>query len=141
MNLKNVTLISLESIEDEQLLSVKESRKTAEYSWTLKAPLVLYILKNYDFVNSIIYIDGDLYFYSDPKPILNQWGDGSIYICEQQLFEKKINTGIYQAGLIGFKRDSNAFQCLEWWRTKCLEWCFHWHDGDKWTDQKYLDKW
>jgi hypothetical protein len=141
INLRNVTLIPLESIEDEELLSVKESRTTAEYSWTLKAPLVLYILKNYDLVNSIIYIDGDLYFFSDPKFIFNKWEDGSIYICEQRLFEKKINTGTYQAGLIGFKRDSNAFQCLDWWRTKCLEWCFHWHDGDKWTDQKYLEKW
>ncbi|MEH7014229.1 hypothetical protein V7087_26035 [Neobacillus niacini] len=141
MNLKNVTLIPLESIEDEQLLSVKKSRTPHEYSFTLKSPLVLYILNNYNFVNSIMYIDGDLYFYSDPKPILNQWGDGSIFICEQRLAKNIEDSGTYQAGLIGFKRDSNAFQCLEWWRTKCLEWCFHWHEEDLWTDQKYLNKW
>lgn len=141
VNLKNVTLIPLESIEDEELLSVKKSRTSHEYSFTLKAPLVLYMLNNYDFINSIIYLDGDVYFYSDPKLILNQWGDGSIFICEQRLASNIEDSGTYQAGLIGFKRDSNAFQCLEWWRMKCLEWCFHWHDGYLWTDQGYLNKW
>lgn len=141
MDLTNVTLIPLGSIETEELLSVKNSRTIPEYSWTLKAPLVLYILNNYDFVNSIIYTDADLYFFSDPKHIYNQWGEGSIFICEQQLLDKKIDTGTYQSGLIGFKRDSNAIECLEWWKMKCLEWCFHWHEGDAWGDQKYLDKW
>ncbi len=141
IDLRNVTLIPLESIEDEQLLSVKESRTKAEYSFTLKSPFVLYILNNYNFVNSIMYIDGDLYFFSDPKPIYNQWGDGSIFIAEQRLVKNFRDSGTYQAGLIGFKRDSNAFQCLEWWRKKCIEWCFHRHVGDLWTDQGYLNTW
>jgi len=141
MDLRNVTLIPLESIEDEQLLSIKKSRTPHEYSFTLKSPLVLYILSNHNFVNSLMYIDGDLYFYSDPKPIHNEWRGGSIFICEQRLAKNIKDSGTYQAGLIGFKRDSNAFQCLEWWRTKCLEWCFHRHDGDLWTDQGYLNKW
>ncbi|MGE5559001.1 MAG: hypothetical protein ACM3WV_10380 [Bacillota bacterium] len=141
MGLDAVTLISLESMEDDELLAIKGFRTASEYSWTLKAPLVLHILKNYDFLKSIIYIDGDLYFFADPVTIFKQWGEGSIFICEQKLADKRIDTGIYQAGLIGFKKDLNASRCLEWWRSKCLEWCYHWHDGDRWTDQKYLDKW
>ena len=72
MHLKNITILPLSKLEDKELLAVKSSRKLNEYCWTLKAPLIQYILNNYR-VEAIIYCDGDLFFFSDPEPIFSEW--------------------------------------------------------------------
>ncbi|MFL0266619.1 glycosyl transferase [Candidatus Clostridium radicumherbarum] len=141
MNLKNATILLLKDIEDKELIAIKESRKKNEYSWTLKSSLIKYVLCN-KHVDSIIYCDGDLFFFSDPKAIFDEWGEHSVYLCPQRDLEWVHNMyGRYQAGLIGFKNDKYGMSCLNWWRNKCLEWCFSYPQIEmkRWGDQKYLD--
>lgn len=142
MNFKNATPFPVSDLEDPELLAIKSWRKTNEYCWTIKASLIKYILNNYD-VDSLIYCDGDLYFFSDPEPIFKEWGENSILLTPQRDLDwVHAKYGTYQAGLIGFKKDKNGLKALEWWRQKCIEWCY----GDpqpeleRWGDQKYLDK-
>lgn len=142
MNLNNVTLIPVSNVEDAQLLSVKGQRSPSEYCWTIKSSWILYLLKTYGDIPSIIFLDGDLFFFSECSPIFNEFKDHSVLLCPQydkEWVEEQF--GKYQAGLIGFKNDSNALQCLSWWRERCLEWCSS-EQGlqDRWGDQKYLDK-
>ncbi|HAN10438.1 MAG TPA: glycosyl transferase [Clostridiales bacterium] len=142
MELDNVEIITLDKIEDKELLSVKEERKTNEYCWTLKAPLIQYVLYNYG-VKDCIYCDSDIYFFSDPSEIYQEWEGYSIFLCPQRDLEWVENAyGKYQAGLIGFKNDENARKCLTFWRSKCLEWCSGTPDTDnnRFGDQKYLDE-
>ena len=49
--------------------------------------------------------------------------------------------GYYQAGLLGFKQEENSRNILNWWKEKCLEWCFDENDQtwNRWGDQKYLE--
>jgi len=83
-----------------------------------------------------------LFFFSDPVKIDREWKKGSILLCPQRTYkEMEQLDGIYQAGFIGFKRTKTAFQCLNWWRTKCIEWCYYTRDHNRFTDQKYLDQW
>ena len=44
-------------------------------------------------------------------------------------------------GWLTFRRDANAFACLEWWRERCLEWCYDREEKGRFADQKYLDDW
>src|SRR5205823_10040223 len=44
-------------------------------------------------------------------------------------------------GLMAFRNDSFGRECLEWWRERCLEWCYDRLEGDRFADQKYLDDW
>lgn len=139
LNLKNVHLLQVEVIEDDNLRKVKKDRKLNEYCWTIKAPLVEYLLTTYD-IEKMIYCDGDLYFFSDPVPILNEWGERSVFLCPQRdldWVEQKY--GRFQAGLIGFKKDQYGMESLKWWKSRCLEWCSHEEKNGQYGDQKYLD--
>jgi hypothetical protein len=139
MELTRATLIRLQDIEDEPLRQVKGARKLYEYCWTLKAPLCLHVLKRDDQIDHIVYCDADMYFFSDPRPIRDEWGNHSVFLCPQRGSDEleKLH-GKYQAGLIGFKRDENGLRALQWWRDKCIEKCADQYD-EAWGDQKYLD--
>lgn len=139
LNLKNTIIFMVGELEDESLRKVKKERRVDEYCWTLKAPLIEYLLKSRN-LPSIVYCDSDLYFFSDPKPIFNEWGESSVYLCPQRdlkWVEEKY--GHYQAGLIGFNNDKSALECLRWWKEKCLDWCYAVPEEGKFGDQMYLD--
>jgi hypothetical protein len=142
LNLSHITLIPVEEIEDRELLAVKGERTQQEYCWTIKAPFCQHILKNYTEVNQIFYCDSDLFFFSNPKPLLDSWGKYSILLCRQRgTNELERIHGQYQAGLIGFKNEENSLRILNWWREKCLDRCsaIFDHMYGTWGDQKYLD--
>lgn len=141
-NFKNATLIHLNMVEDQQLLAVKNMRKTNEYCWTLKAAVIRYVLIHFS-VDSIIYCDSDMFFFSDPQKVFDEWGDASVYLCPQRDLDwvEKMY-GKYQAGFIGFKKDIQGLNCLNYWNKKCVEWCYGIPDPEtgRWGDQKYLDE-
>lgn len=142
MNLPKVTLISLENVKTERLAALASQRKNNEFCWTLKASFVMYLLKNNVNLDSILYLDADLYFFQDVKSIHREWGDKSIFLTKLWLgpkWAKKVGT--FSAGLIGFKRDRGGMRCLASWRRKCLKWCSQRPDRGRWADQKYLDRW
>ncbi|MCA1322112.1 glycosyl transferase [Bacillus tianshenii] len=140
LNHEHMVLFFVEQMEDQTLSELRKQRKVNEYCWTLKAPLCHHLLTTYN-LESILYCDGDIYFFSDPKEIFDEWGSASIYLCPQrdaEWVEKKY--GKYQAGLIGFRNDQIGLESLNWWRKRCEEWCFATPDENRFGDQKYLDK-
>ncbi|MEH6852846.1 glycosyl transferase, partial [Bacillus pseudomycoides] len=142
LKLKHAILIHVNDIENQELLSIKNERSLQEYCWTLKAPLCLHILKYYSEVDHIVYCDADMYFFTKPNIILDEWWKYSVFLCPQRGTKDLENVhGIYQAGLIGFKNDSNSKDILKWWKDRCLEYCKNVYDikMNRWGDQKYLD--
>ena len=61
--LPNVTVLSLNEVEDEELRDIKHTRSPAEYCWTLTPVLPLFIIEKYN-VSQISYVDADLFFFS-----------------------------------------------------------------------------
>ena len=140
----NLKLIKMSDFEDDELLQVKKTRSAMEYCWTLTPSLPLYVLKNNPEIEVISYLDADLYFYSDPKPVFDEFGDKSIMIIEHRfppgLKYLEIN-GIYNVQMMTFRNDMNGMKCLKWWRERCNEWCYYEAKNGKLGDQKYLDDW
>ena len=144
LSLENVVLISLKEIEasDEKLLEAKKNRTLVEYYFTLTPSLPLYILNHYPEVQAITYLDSDLYFYDDPKPIFEEIADNSVAIISHRFSREtkaKAICGKFNVGWITFRRDENGLACLNWYREKCLEWCYDRVEPERYADQKYLD--
>jgi hypothetical protein len=144
LKLEKAVLIRHDEFEDAELLLVKPTRTTAEYCWTCTPSLPLYLFKKDPSINLIAYLDADLFFFSDPAPVYDEFGNASIMIIEHRfpdhLKHLEIN-GIYNVQMLIFRRDDRAMQCLAWWRERCIEWCFYRLEEGRLGDQKYLDDW
>jgi hypothetical protein len=144
-NLPGVKLISPEELEraTEGLAQARTNRSRVEYYFTCSPALPLFILKTVPQVDLITYLDSDLYFYADPECVFEELGTGSIGIIRHR-FKPELAAveqpyGIYNVGWVTFRRDEEALACLRWWRDRCIEWCFHRLEENRYADQKYLD--
>lgn len=143
LNLENVTVISLNEFEDEDLLRVKPTRTTAEYCWTCSSSTIRYCLDTFN-LEDCTYIDADLYFYSNPKVLIDEMGDKSVLITEHRYtpeFDQTKTSGKYCVQFITFKNDEKGREVLNWWRNSCIDWCYSRFEDGKFGDQKYLDDW
>lgn len=143
MALPSVILLTLNDIEDGDLREAKKTRTISEYSWTLKPSVATYLLKHHPDIETLMYLDSDLYFYSSIAPIYKEFMSHSILLFPHRLpagsWEKESVVGKYNAGMIMFRNDEKAKICLEWWRKKCNAWCYRKPEPGKLGDQKYLD--
>lgn len=143
LNLPNVILIKLSDFEDKELLKVKPTRTDGEYCWTCTPSLLLYILKHNSNIDIVSYLDSDLYFYSSPEPIFKEVGKDSVMIIPHRFAvgrkEKEKKAGIYNVSMVTFRKDINGLKCLNWWRERCLEWCFNRLENGRLGDQMYLN--
>ena len=143
--LEDIFLLKLEDIErgDEELLKAKDNRTLVEYYFTLTPSFILYVLNNFDYVDFITYLDADLYFFSEPDQIFEEVGENSIVIVPHR-FPARLKHleefGIYNVSWLSFRRDENGLGCLRWYRERCNEWCYDRVEGDRYADQKYLEK-
>lgn len=144
LNLKRATIISLEQFEDPELLSVKNDRTIAEYCWTATPATIYYVLKNFG-AESCTYIDADVYFYSSPKVLFDEFKDNSIFITEHRFspeYKKdERENGKYCVQFITFKNDKHGLEALTWWKSQCVAWCYNRHEDGKFGDQMYLNDW
>lgn len=130
--------------DDDELRRAKDNRSRVEYYFTCTPSLPLYILKNWLEVNLITYLDADLFFFASPQPIFDEIGAGSITITAHRFpdaLKDRERYGIYNVGWLSLRRDDNALACLQWWRERCIEWCFDREEDGRFADQKYLDDW
>jgi len=142
-NIRTISLVELEDA-DPELLSIKVTRTLVEYYFTCTPCLPWYILKNNENIDDITYLDSDLFFFSDPEEIYQAIGENSIAITPHRpskQHKEKIKWGIYNVGFNYFRRNNSGLECLNWWREKCIEWCFDKIEGEKYADQGYLNDW
>jgi len=137
-------LLSDFEYKDEELLKTKGNRSKVEYYFTCTPSLPLYIFKKYPEVDVISYVDADLFFFSNPSPIYKELNDNSVLIVGHRFpsYLKHLEKyGIYNVGFLSFRRDNAGLECLNWWREKCIEWCYDRLEDGRFSDQKYLNDW
>ena len=125
------------------LATAKANRSTIEYYFTCTPSLMDWVLKQDAEIDIITYLDSDLFFFSDPEPIFSSFEGYSSLIVEHR-FAAPVKAseayGRYNVGWVSFRRDADGLSCLAWWRDRCLEWCYDVLDGDRFADQKYLER-
>ena len=147
LKLQSSVLIPIKEIETAypELTEVKKTRSDKEYAWTVKPSAFLHIFDKYDYIDHIIWLDGDTMFLSSPDPIYTEWGNYSILLAEERYdgkyeFISRIY-GVYNTGLLGFRRDVNSFESLNWLQSKLNEWCYDRMEKGLWSDQMYFNDW
>jgi hypothetical protein len=147
LELPRLTAISLDDLErhDPRLAAVKADRTQLEYCWTATPCIAQYCLDREPDLEAITYVDSDIYFFSRPEPLFAEFGDNSIQIVPHRYAPEhrhmEPTSGIYNVEWVTFKRDQRGLEALDWWRERCLEWCYYREEDGKLGDQKYLDDW
>jgi hypothetical protein len=146
MELAGVEVVSGSELEasDRDLAAARADRSFEEYTHTAKPSAILHLFGRRPEVDLVTYIDADLFFFENPAPIFEEMGGASILITPHRFspeFEGGRPWGIYNGGMVGFRRDRNGFDALRWWRERCLEWCHIRLEKDRAGDQKYLNDW
>lgn len=143
LSLPHATVIPLSEFEDSELLRVKPTRSRAEYCWTATSSAILYVLDRFK-VDMCTYLDADMLFFSSPAPLFEEFRNNSILLTEHRYtrrYDKSSLSGIYCVQFVTFRNDDRGRTALQWWRDRCLEWCYARHEDGKFGDQKYLDDW
>jgi hypothetical protein len=145
LNRPNVIPFTLNELEenDKELEGTKAGRSRLEYYYTCGPAFICYLLDREPGISIITYLDADMYFYSSPEPLFEVFEGHSIGVVGHHLpeFRKSEQEGLYNVGWITFKRDERGLACLNWWRDRCIEWCYERFEDGKYADQRYLDQW
>ncbi|MEO5911177.1 MAG: glycosyl transferase [Pelobium sp.] len=133
----------MEDFEDPELLRIKPTRTKGEYCWTCTPSIILYSIDKFQ-LDSCIYVDADICFYNDPQVLVDEMQEASVLITEHRYspsYNLSIESGKYCVQFMVFKNDEKGKIVLNWWRERCIEWCYARHEDGKFGDQKYLDDW
>jgi hypothetical protein len=147
LELDHVELIPLAELERAHpaLLQAKPGRQPVEYYWTCGPAFLLYLLQQQSQIQLLAYLDADLFFYGDPRPLHGELGENSILLVEHHwsppVLDLTKQKGLYNVGLILFRRTPASLACLQWWNERCTEWCFNRVEPGRYGDQKYLEEW
>lgn len=143
--LPGVTPVGANEFETPELLSVKSGRNVAEYCWTCTPSIIDHCLRKLS-LGSVIYLDADLFFFSSVEPLLVEFAKSgsSVLLTEHRYtpkYDHSLTSGVYCVQFMGFRHDDRGLAALDWWKARCLEWCFARAEDGKFGDQKYLDDW
>ncbi len=89
------------------------------------------------------YLDSDLFFFASPDPIYEEMKDAAFGIIPHRFargLEDQRRFGLYNVGWVSVRRRDDGIAALRWWRERCIEWCYDRVEGDRFADQRYLDR-
>lgn len=140
---KNLKIFFLEDLESEiSINSIRANRSNLEFIFTIKPIFLYFIFKKIRSNSKLIYLDADIYFLKSVNYLKKNLRLNSIFLTEHNFSinnEAKEIFGKYNAGFVAFKKDSNGFKALKWWRKKCIYRCQFKVTNHYFADQKYLN--
>ena len=144
--LPGVKLITLEQMElfEPRLTEARKNRSAIEYFFTCTPVLPLFVLANEPAASAVTYVDCDMFIFHPLDEFWEEIEDSSIAIVAHRFplaLRGLERWGVFNVGWLTFRRDANASACLDWWRDRCLEWCYDKLEEGRFADQKYLDDW
>jgi len=147
LELPDVIFMTIEELNDRELLNTESNRSRAEFIFTSKSCLVHYVMNKIADGEALIFDDCDLFYFSSPNVLIYDMEKAgySIGIIPHQFPKHKeyLNekVGKYNAGLLYLIADKNSRLCISKWREQCIDWCYLKYEKDRFGDQLYLNKW
>jgi hypothetical protein len=137
-----VTIHSLGTLGTEYIWDLRKSRSHREFCWGLSSILTNFILE--ETKGTTIYLDADIFFFSDPSPLVTECAIYSIAVTPHR-FPDRLKfqeiMGIYNVQWVQFKFDDEGRAASTKWRRQCEASSSYAPDLGIVGDQKYLDSW
>lgn len=143
---QKVKVITISDIKEAYpiLERIHRERSHREFCWTMSSFSVQYTMNHFD-LDDITYLDSDIYFFYDPKRMLEGMKEESVLITPHNFspeFAMSIkNAGKFCVEFVYFKNDEEGRRILERWRRDCEEACSETPIDGMYGDQMYLNDW
>jgi hypothetical protein len=128
---------------DPEVAATRSTRSVIEYYFTCSPAWLLFVLKSEPDAEWVTYLDSDLFFFASPDPIYDEMKDAAFGIIPHR-FAKRLagylRFGTYNVGWVSARQCDEGIAALRWWRERCIEWCYDRVEGDRFADQRYLDR-
>jgi hypothetical protein len=141
-NLIPQRLSDFEAAEPE-VAATRATRSLIEYYFTCSPAWMLFVLNNEADADWVTYLDSDLFFFASPDSIYAEMKDAAFGIIPHRFTKRLADSrrfGIYNVGWVSVRRCEQGIAALRWWRERCIEWCYDRVEGDRFADQRYLDR-
>ena len=141
---KQVKLLKLSDLEDDNLRSLKKERSLREYYWTITPYTFLWVYELNKSFKRITYIDADLYFFKSPSQIIDELNNtNKHFLITKHSYSPELDqsssSGIYCVQFLTACMPS-SIPIIKSWREKCFKWCFDQYHEGKYGDQKYIEE-
>jgi hypothetical protein len=146
LELPHLTAVDVGELEsaDPELAAVRSDRTWGEYCFTATPSVCQHSLQSDPALSEITYLDADLMFFADPAVLFEEIGNASVAIVPHRFSSRwahcEASHGHYNVGFNTFRRDSAGLAALDWWRERCLEWCYLRFEPGRYGDQVYLNE-
>jgi hypothetical protein len=128
---------------DPPVAATRADRSLIEYYFTCSPAWKLYVLNHEPDAEWVTYLDSDLFFFASPEPIYSEMKDAAFGIIPHHFTRRLADMrrfGIYNVGWVSVRHCDEGISVLRWWRERCIEWCHDFVEGDRFADQRYLDR-
>ena len=135
-------------IRENELERIKSERTVGEFCWSCTPFLIDYVLEKIH-EEQCTYVDSDLFFYDDPRILLDEMGNKTVQIVEHRYNHSivgwlaKKSSGTYCVQFNTFKNTEDSVKLLQWWKDQCYFSCSSQENTKKsvFGDQGYLENW
>ena len=145
LDLPNLVAVRMADFEaaNADVAATRSSRSQIEYYFTCSPAWILFVLENSPNAEWTTYLDSDLFFFASPDPIYEEMKDAAFGIIPHRFsrgLEEQRRFGLYNVGWVSARKRDDGITVLRWWRERCIEWCYDRVEGDRFADQRYLDR-
>lgn len=117
-----------------------------EASTSVKGQFFRYLMDKYTDEDSFIYLDPDIYVYSDFIELRTMLKKYPIIVCPHLLNPGNIDMelsstthGVYNLGFLAVNRSEESRKCIDWWADRLYLYCYDDVMRGIFTDQKWFD--
>ena len=117
-----------------------------EASTAVKGQFMRYLMDRYTDDDEFVYLDPDVYVYSDFVELKQVMRQHPIVLCPHLLRPGNIDMelsstahGVYNLGFLGIYRSDEGRKCVDWWAERLSLFCYDDIQRGIFTDQKWFD--
>ena len=127
-----------------EVIAVENEYARNEFCWRCKPLAVAHALTKAGADEWAFYLDSDMLVFANIEKCLDLETVSSVRVTPHRFSSPKFEkyeqlTGSFNAGFVGFRKDTQGMDALKWWDVRCAESCSATPKTGTYADQKYLE--